>query len=224
MDPVTMIALGSTIAGTAAQIGGQQATNKQNKAEAKKNRKFQEFMSGTAHQREVADLKLAGLNPILSAGGGTGASTGSGAQATMQNPFEKLSSTALETQRVRKEVKQADSQIELNKASQIAATESAKVSQASAKKMASETKILKHNESSAKAEAEFRQEKSNVDKATYKLEKGSNILGGLIGNLFGGSAKGIKQLFKSGPRKGYKQHGTPKAYKGKRKATKRKNY
>lgn len=53
-----------------------------NSAEAAKNRDWQKMMSDTAHQREVADLLAAGLNPVLSAMGGQGAYVGSGATAS----------------------------------------------------------------------------------------------------------------------------------------------
>lgn len=53
-----------------------------NEREAQKNRDWQELMSNTAHQREIKDLMAAGLNPVLSAMNGNGASVTSGATAS----------------------------------------------------------------------------------------------------------------------------------------------
>jgi len=90
MDPITIAAGISAIgnlAGGFISSGGQQSANAQSAAynaiEAQKNRDWQERMANTAYQRAMADMKQAGLNPILAYQQG-GAGIGSGAQASVK--------------------------------------------------------------------------------------------------------------------------------------------
>jgi len=77
-------AIGSSLLGGVFGSIGASNANKASAKAAKAQMDFQERMSNTAHQREVADLEAAGLNPILSAKLG-GASSPGGASPNIVN-------------------------------------------------------------------------------------------------------------------------------------------
>lgn len=69
-------------------------------ASARRQEKFQERMSSSAHQREVNDLRKAGINPILTATGGSGASTPTGTMFTPENPLKGFAANLQNAKRV----------------------------------------------------------------------------------------------------------------------------
>lgn len=186
------IAAGTALAGAYAsyqssrqQAEAQKQANKANLLEAQKNRDFQERLSNTAHTREMADLRSAGINPLYTAGGG-GASTPSGSMATstpitppenLAHGLQKGLNGAVQAARLKQELSSADAKIALDKAATATQASQAQLntsnaskaaadtitSQAQAKKAAMETTKLEAEMPALAREADLRLKRANID-------------------------------------------------------------
>lgn len=107
---IASIAAPSSIAGTIG-LGAVSGVGDYFSAKSLQNdsQSFTKQMMRNKHQWQVQDLKAAGLNPILSAGGG--APMGGSGIASAGNPVSKGISTALAAQLLQKQIQKIDAEI-----------------------------------------------------------------------------------------------------------------
>lgn len=99
------------IAAGAANYFGQKSTNVANAQQAQAQMDFQNQQTSTSYQRGVADMKAAGLNPMLAYSQG-GASSGSGASAQMGNELGAGANSAQSAYLARQQMAQSAAQID----------------------------------------------------------------------------------------------------------------
>lgn len=206
--------LGGAVVGGLASFFGQNSANQTNirlqkeankfsAKQAQKQMDFQKDMSNTAYQRSMADMKKAGLNPMLAYQQG-GASSPSGAAGSVQsaqveNTLSPALATALDVRRVQKELKAVDSQTDLNNAIKATQNAQTKLNETNAKMADANVKSLNAQMPAIEATARLDKKRADIDFNMVKADAISSRLGqytGIINNAasafkpFGGSSKG----------------------------------
>lgn len=130
--------------GSIVSAWSQHKTNQHNAALAYQSMDFSERMSSTQYQRGMADMRKAGLNPMLAYAQG-GASAPTGDTIAAQNPLANIGqgvSSAMDALRLNKDLEQADVSMELLKAQKLVADTTIQTNVNTAKKLISETKTI----------------------------------------------------------------------------------
>lgn len=188
------IGAAGNMAGAYMSYKAQQAANRSNERIAHDRMAFEERMSSTAYQRSRADLEKAGYNPIL-AMGGSGASTPSGMNVTVQpeslegvgRAVSQGVQSAFEYRKMNQELKNLKSVEDLNQTLKQKAIADTKVSNNTARNISQRTNMALSDEKIAIQKAKITDKTQKVDGILGKI--GDYVRG--FGNTIGSFASGI---------------------------------
>lgn len=171
-----------------------------NAMQAEKQMQFQREMSSTAYQRAVADMKAAGINPMMAVNNG-GASSPSGASGSavttrvdpVQNPLgqaiAQIGGSAMSVVSTLKDLESKDASIGAQRAQALASIAQARNANSSAKATEASMGSITEKSRSASAEADARIAEALRDAATAEFDKGAVKYDGIVNrglNLIGG--------------------------------------